>query len=170
MEITNTDIEIGGFTSCIFSSFVNVLWWTTHSKNWHHLMGQVLSNHNGPSVFNNLFTDSAIIETTFPFFNFLLRVIIFIWFYSILVSASLNYLNFTLLPIQVSDLARSNIHQDINWENNNKILDGWSRLVMIPVSHTGGREFKSLPIHSLQSRNYFLDTEFIVWLSIFKTE
>jgi hypothetical protein len=26
-------------------------------------------------------------------------------------------------------------------------LDGWSSLVMIPVSHTGGREFKSLPIH-----------------------
>ena len=97
--------------------------------------------------FNNLFTDSVINVTIFPFFNFLLRVIIFIWFYSILVSAFLNYLNFTLLPIQVSDLARSNIHQDINWENNNKIWDGWSRLVMIPVSHTGGREFKSLLIH-----------------------
>ena len=54
-----------------------------------------------------------------------------------------------------SDLPRSNIHQDINWENNNKIWDGWSRLVMIPVSHTGGREFKSLPIHSLQSRNFW---------------
>jgi hypothetical protein len=26
-------------------------------------------------------------------------------------------------------------------------LDGWSSLVMIPVSHTGGREFESLPIH-----------------------
>jgi hypothetical protein len=28
-----------------------------------------------------------------------------------------------------------------------EVLDGWSSLVMIPVSHTGGREFKSLPIH-----------------------
>jgi hypothetical protein len=40
------------------------------------------------------------------------------------------------------------IYQDINWENINQTWDGWSRLVMIPVSHTGGREFKSLPIHS----------------------
>jgi hypothetical protein len=40
------------------------------------------------------------------------------------------------------------IYQDINWENINQVWDGWSRLVMIPVSHTGGREFKSLPIHS----------------------
>ena len=27
------------------------------------------------------------------------------------------------------------------------LLDGWSSLVRIPVSHTGGREFKSLLIH-----------------------
>ena len=156
MEITNTDIEIGGFTSCIFSSFVNVLWWTTHSKNWHHLMGHFDWIRLGPSVFNNLFTDSAINVTIFPFFNFFITVLIFFWFYSILVSTSLwNDFNFTLLPIQVSDLPRSNIHQDINWENNNKIWDGWSRLVMIPVSHTGGREFKSLPIHTLQSHNFW---------------
>lgn len=43
------------------------------------------------------------------------------------------------------------IYQDINWENTKQIWDGWSRLVMIPVSHTGGREFKSLPIHFLVS-------------------
>ena len=42
-------------------------------------------------------------------------------------------------------------YQDINWENINQVWDGWSRLVMIPVSHTGGREFKSLPIHCLRS-------------------
>ena len=32
-------------------------------------------------------------------------------------------------------------------------LDGWSSLVRIPVSHTGGREFKSLLIHRASYTN-----------------
>lgn len=49
--------------------------------------------------------------------------------------------------IRSSIRGRLEIYQDINWENINQVWDGWSRLVMIPVSHTGGREFKSLLIH-----------------------
>ena len=33
------------------------------------------------------------------------------------------------------------------------LLDGWSSLVRIPVSHTGGREFKSLLIHRTSNTN-----------------
>jgi hypothetical protein len=55
------------------------------------------------------------------------------------------------------------IYQDINWENINQVWDGWSRLVMIPVSHTGGREFKSLPIHCLCS-TLILKCQFIEYL------
>ncbi len=33
------------------------------------------------------------------------------------------------------------------------LLDGWSSLVRIPVSHTGGREFKSLLIHRALNTN-----------------
>ena len=33
------------------------------------------------------------------------------------------------------------------------LLDGWSSLVRIPVSHTGGREFKSLLIHRASYTN-----------------
>jgi hypothetical protein len=38
--------------------------------------------------------------------------------------------------------------------NSERPADGWSSLVRIPVSHTGGREFESLPIHVFSSANY----------------
>jgi hypothetical protein len=43
-----------------------------------------------------------------------------------------------------------------------KALDGWSSMVMIPVSHTGGREFKSLPIHF-----YFVAPDFRCYPALF---
>src|SRR5919112_1230336 len=46
-------------------------------------------------------------------------------------------------------------------------LDGWSSLVMIPVSHTGGREFKSLPIHLvIYLRSFFYSLPFKSILSL----
>jgi len=57
MVITKTDIGIGA--GCVIHDYPplsNVLWWTTHSKNWHHLMGLFDWIRFGPSVLDKLIT------------------------------------------------------------------------------------------------------------------